>query len=127
MGANWDFRAFTQTEHRIRIKRAQGLLAGAGIEGCVCTSPELIYYFTGYEAHTHHAIGAQAMVLATARDDPVLILRDGDLPQAAETLVIGTLRPFRLGATDLGELVKGAARDLGITGRPLASIPPGRP
>lgn len=39
----------------------------AGLAACVCTSPELIYYFSSYEARTHHAIGSQAMVLATGK------------------------------------------------------------
>jgi len=54
------------------------------------------------------------MVLATAGQDPILILRDGDVPQADETLVVGSLRPFRLGAVELGSLVKDAVVDLGI-------------
>ena len=83
MSEDWSFRAFEEAEHRMRIERARAILATAGLDGCVCTSPELIYYFTGYEAHTHHAIGSQAMVLATAGKDPVLILRDGDVPQVA--------------------------------------------
>ena len=71
MSGSWDFRAFTKTEHRSRIERARTLLGAAGLDGCVCTSPELIYYFTGYEAHTHHAIGSQAMVLSTDGEDPL--------------------------------------------------------
>ena len=117
MSGSWDFRAFTKTEHRGRIERARTLLAAAGLDGCVCTSPELIYYFTGYEAHTHHAIGSQAMVLSADGEDPILIVRDGDEPQAAETLVIGTMRLFRLGRAELGELISMAAADLGISGQ----------
>jgi Xaa-Pro dipeptidase len=116
MSSDWSFRAFTETEHRARIERARALLSSAGLDGCVCTSPELIYYFTGYEAHTHHAMGSQAMVLAAASQDPILILRDGDLPQADETLVVGSLRAFRLGALELGHLVRDAVADLGMTG-----------
>lgn len=91
----------------------------AGLDACVCTSPELIYYFTGYEAHTHHAIGSQAMVLWVADDVPSLILRDGDIPQADETLVIGDLRPFRLGAVELSNVTRQALSDRGLTNRPI--------
>lgn len=112
VNGDWNFRAFTEAEHRGRIARARSLLVGAGLDACVCTSPELIYYFTGYEAHTHHAIGAQAMVLAADGEDPVLIVRDGDVPQAAETVVTATLRPFRLGAVELADLVRAAVADL---------------
>ena len=119
MSEQWHYRAFGEEEHRVRLDRARTLLQGAGLSGCVCTSPELIYYFTGYEAHTHHAIGAQAMVVSAEGDEPILILRDGDVPQADETRVVGELRPYRMGATGLGELVGRAVRDLKLAGRPL--------
>ena len=86
-----------------------------GLAVCVCTSPELIYYFTGYDAHTHHAIGSQAMVLAADDQKPILIIRDGDIPQADETAVIARLRPFRFGAVALNTLVHQAVTDLGMS------------
>jgi len=115
----WDYRAFSAGEHRRRLARATRSMEEVGLRGCVCTSPELIYYFTGYDAHTHHAIGSQALVIAAGPDEPVLILRDGDIPQADETLVVGTLRPFRLGAVGLAELVRGVVSDLGVSDGPI--------
>lgn len=102
---NWNFRAFDQEEHETRIQRAQTLMQETRLEVCICTSPELIYYFTGYEAHTHHAIGSQALVLLADDSTPRLILRDGDVPQAYETLTLGQIRPFRLGAEGLVDIV----------------------
>ncbi len=119
MHEDWHYRAFSKDEHRRRIEGGSRLMQEAGLAACICTSPELIYYLTGYEAHTHHAIGSQAMVLAADSDTPILILRDGDVPQADETLVIGDLRPFRLGALELSELVGRALSDLGLTGKPV--------
>ena len=116
MEEQWHYRAFSEGEHRRRVERGRQVMEDAGLAACVCTSPELIYYFTGYEAHTHHAIGSQALVLAADCDRPVLILRDGDLPQAEETLVIGDLRPFRLGAVELGDLVGEVVTELGKGG-----------
>ncbi|MDJ0956807.1 MAG: Xaa-Pro peptidase family protein [Arenicellales bacterium] len=116
---DWHYRAFSKVEHNERITRARTLMASKGLAGCICTSPELLYYFTGYEAHTHHAIGSQAMVMAAERDEPILILRDGDLPQADETVVVGRIHPFRLGAVELGMLIKAAVSELGLTGKPL--------
>jgi Xaa-Pro aminopeptidase len=117
MNEGWDFRAFTEAEHRLRLERAGALLDHGKLAVCICTSPELLYYFTGYEAHTHHAIGSQALVLPAGGRDPVLILRDGDVPQAAETVAVGKLRPFRLGAAELGALVRDVIiDDLGILG-----------
>lgn len=101
----WNYRAFTKEEHVARVDRAQAIMNKAGLAACVCTSPELIYYFTGYDAHTHHAIGSQAVVLGTGAETPRLILRDGDMPQADETLTFGQPRPFRLGAEQLATIV----------------------
>lgn len=116
MVESWNYRAFSEAEHRNRLAPAGTLMEDSGIAACVCTSPELLYYFTGYEAHTHHAIGSQALVLPANGKDPILILRDGDVPQAAETVVVGDLRPFRLGAVELGALIRDAVvGDFAIT------------
>ena len=63
MSDNWQYRAFDREEHEARLRRAQALMQENGLSACICTSPELIYYFSGYEAHTHHAIGSQALIL----------------------------------------------------------------
>jgi len=108
MSEGWSYRAFSTAEHASRLAAARRVMQDAGLDACVCTSPELLYYFTGYEAHTHHAIGAQALVLTADGAEPVLILRDGDVPQAQETVVAGEIRPFRLGASGLDERVADA-------------------
>lgn len=117
--AGWHYRAFSEAEHKQRIDRARSLMLAQGLAGCVCTSPELLYYFTGYEAHTHLVIGSQAMVMAVDREEPVLVLRDGDLPQADETVVVGRVQPFRLGAVELSALIKAAISELGLAGKPI--------
>ena len=117
MEGDWSFRAFSAAEHRSRLDEAWRVMDEAGLDACVCTSPELLYYFTGYDAHTHHAIGSQALVLAAHGGEPILILRDGDVPQADETVVIGEIRPFRLGASDLGALVADALSERGASGK----------
>jgi len=119
MKPSWNFRAFDRAEHDSRLQRARELMQAEGLAACICTSPELIYYFSGYEAHTHHAIGSQALVLPGDDRDPVLILRDGDVPQADETLVTGKIHPFRLGAIELAELIAGVCTELGVGGHSL--------
>ena len=114
MSADWHYRAFTRAEHETRLQRAQSLMTENRISACICTSPELIYYFSGYEAHTHHAIGSQALVLPGDSRLPILILRDGDAPQAEESLVLGETRLFRLGAIGLPTLIRDCIRELGL-------------
>jgi len=114
MKASWHYRAFTLQEHQTRLERAQRLMQENDLAACVCTSPELIYYFCGYEAHTHHAIGSQALILPADGHDPTLILRDGDAPQADESLVLGSVQLFRLGAIDLAPLIGSCITDLGV-------------
>ncbi len=87
-------------------------MADEGLSACVCTSPELIYYFTGYDAHTHHVIGSQALVLSLDADEPILIIRDGDAPQADETVAFGRSKTFRFGAVPLAQLIAATLLDL---------------
>ena len=105
----WHYRAFTAEEHRRRIARGRGLMEANGLAACVCTSPELLYYFTGYEAHTHHAIGSQAMVLAAESDAPLLILRDGEPGEPEVTL--SPLRYHYQHRAEIEAVEQGAARD----------------
>ncbi len=125
MTDRWHYRAFTREEHLGRLQRAQALMLEQRLAACICTSPELIYYFSGYEAHTHHAIGSQALILPADGRDPVLILRDGDIPQADETLVLGDAQPFRLGAiglpTLIGNCISHMGLDRGTVGMDLSS------
>lgn len=51
----------------------------AWLDTCICKSPELICYFSGYAAHTQHAIGAQAMIFLEGDFMLGLVLRDGDV------------------------------------------------
>ncbi len=113
----WNFQAFSNAEHQSRLAEARRVMDDAGLDVCVCTSPELLYYFTGYDAHTHHAIGSQAFILTADGSEPILILRDGDVPQADETVVVGEIRPFRLGASDLGELIGDALCARNVSGK----------
>ena len=117
MTDSWHYRAFTRTEHEDRLQLAQALMQEQQLAACICTSPELIYYFSGYEAHTHHAIGSQALILPAEGCEPVLILRDGDAPQADETLVLGDARLFRLGAIGLPTLIGDCISNLGLDRR----------
>lgn len=114
MSESWNFQAFSELEHRSRLDSARRVMQDAALDACVCTSPELLFYFTGYDAHTHHAIGSQALVLTVDKGDPILILRDGDVPQADETVVVGEIRSFRLGASDLSELIADALSKRGV-------------
>ena len=117
MAEGWNFQAFSDAEHRSRLDEARRTMDDSGLDACVCTSPELLYYFTGYEAHTHHTIGSQALVLTADGGEPILILRDGDVPQADETVTVGEIRPFRLGALDLSALVGDALSARGVSGK----------
>ena len=45
--------AFTEAEHRARIERSRQTLAENRLDGAICVAPEHIFYFGGYDAHTH--------------------------------------------------------------------------
>ena len=115
MVQSWQYFAFSEAEHRSRLDRARELMQSAGLDVCACASPELIYYFTGYDAHTHLAIGSQMLVLSADNDTPTLILRDGDVPQAEETLVIGELHAFRIGSISIAKLARDVIHGYGLS------------
>lgn len=106
--------AFARTEHEQRLARARCALRDAGLAGAVCVAPETIYYLCGYEGYTFWT--EQALVLSADREEPVLILRDTDLPLADETVAIGALRSYRLGRHDPVDLCRDALIDLGLGG-----------
>ena len=46
MTDNWQYRAFSRAEHEARLQLARALLQQNQLTACICTSPELIYYFS---------------------------------------------------------------------------------
>ena len=113
----WLNRAFPESEHHERLARVRKAMLEAGLDGCICAAPELLYYFTGYEAYTHHAHASQAMILSAEKDDPILVIRDGDIPQADETAWDKDVRSYHIGAEDPCEFIAKAARDKGLIGK----------
>mgnify|MGYP003983178169 FL=1 len=47
MGNSSEFFAFTKQEHRSRLDAARQIMDESDLDACVCTSPELLSYFTG--------------------------------------------------------------------------------
>ncbi len=108
---------FSRAEYHGRHARAQTALSDAGLDGAVCVAPETLYYLGGYEGYTFWT--DQALVLSAGGADAILILRDTDLPLAAETAVIRDVRTYRFGRDDPAELVREALADVGLAGGAL--------
>ena len=107
--------AFPVDEYRARMDRARAALGGAGLSGCIASAPEHLYYFGGYDAHTHFS--QQALVFAADGGDPTLVIRDVDVPPGADDLWFGDVRPYRYGGDDPVAIMAGVAQEKGIAGR----------
>ena len=44
------FAAFSRSEHDERLSLARQVIKGAGIDACILSAPENIYYFCGYDS-----------------------------------------------------------------------------
>ena len=63
------FSALAEAEHRTRIERARQTLAENRLDGAICVAPEHIFYFGGYDAHTHFSEHARVNVMAYRAGD----------------------------------------------------------
>ncbi len=103
------FKTFEDAEHRGRLARAQAALQGAGLDAVVCVGPELLYYFTGYDAHTHFS--QQALIIGARDAEPTLIHRDVDEGNALESAWARDRRVYHHGPDDPAQLVAQACRE----------------
>lgn len=116
---------FEPSEYRSRIGRVQARMRERGLDLLFVTTPENIYYLSGYCAwsfYTH-----QALLLTPSMDEPVLVLRDMDVACAEftaflkaenvigypERYVGGALHPVDFTADTLRERC-GPVRRIGI-------------
>lgn len=105
------FQAFSETEHRSRLKRAREELAAAGYDGCVIVAPENLFYLTGYDSVCAN-ICPQALILSVDESrDPTLLVRNLDLPLVKETSWLTDVRTYQLFVDDVAKLVREIAHD----------------
>ena len=74
--------AFSLDEYRSRVQRLRETMAENGMDALLVLSEANICYLTGYEGYSDYVPQA---VLVTQRDDPLLILREMDVPCATAT------------------------------------------
>jgi Xaa-Pro dipeptidase len=106
--------AFTEAEFRHRISRTREALERAGVAGCICVSPENLFYLGGYDAHTHFS--EQALVYTTGMDEPTLIIREIDVPSAKETSWLRDVRTYHFGSDEPANVVASVAREKKLVG-----------
>lgn len=110
------FATFPDAEHRERLQRAQASLRKAGFDGCICASPENLYYLIGYDSWTAMN-NPQALVFPAGEGEPTLLVRDVDLPLVRECTALSDVRTYRLNGEDAAGLVAGIAKEKGLGGR----------
>lgn len=110
------FAAFPLAEHRDRLARARAALRAAGYAGCVSIAPEHHYYLAGYDAWVG-VNSPQALLFRVDESDPVLVVRDVDLPLVRETSWVADVRTYRMHAEDPVAAIADAAKAMGLRGR----------
>ncbi len=113
------FASFTVEEHRRRLEGARDLLAADGVDYCISVAPESLYYYGGYDSWVS-VNSPQALIFATAGGEPTIVLRDTDIPLAAETTWVGDVRSYRLLSDDVPTLFATVAREKGLRGGKVA-------
>jgi Xaa-Pro dipeptidase len=115
------FATFPEEDHRERLQRARAGLRKAGLDGCVCASPENLYYLIGYDSWTAMN-NPQALVFAAGEGEPTLLVRDVDLPLALECTRLRDVRTYRLNGEDAAGIIASIVKEKGIGGRVGADL-----
>ncbi|MBT3559163.1 MAG: aminopeptidase P family protein [Rhodospirillales bacterium] len=113
------FAAFSRSEHDERLSLARQVIKGAGIDACILSAPENIYYFCGYDSWVS-VNSPQSLIFTTGEDDPTIILRDVDITLATETTRTRDIRTYNMVAESYAERVKNILQEKGITGGRVA-------
>jgi Xaa-Pro dipeptidase len=108
--------AFSESEHRERLRKISEAARQEGLDGCVCVAPEHLYYICGYDNFTG-GTSEQALIFTTGNDEPTLIIRDVDLPLAHETSWLKDIRTYHVGARDPAENIAQVAKEKGLLGK----------
>lgn len=108
--------AFTDQEYAARLEGARQVLRREGLAAAVCVAPEHLFYFSGYDAHTHFS--EQALIFTAGDDEPTLVLRDSDIMSARESAWVKDIRYYHFGARrseSAAPLVAEVLRQKGVT------------
>lgn len=108
------YTAFDRTEYDERFTRLRQTIRDAGLAGCILSAPENMYYFSGYDSWVS-VNSPQALIFTAGDDEPVLIMRDVDLPLALETTWVGDVRTYNLVTEDYAERVREILADKGVS------------
>lgn len=83
-------RFFSDAEFEDRIKRVRNIIAANGLDACIITNPENIYYLTGLN---HQGYFAYTSLIMPAAKEPVLIIRTME-KMIVEDMVVPSVQFF---------------------------------
>ena len=113
------FAAFTEAEHRARLKKVRGLMRERGIQHCISMAPESLYYYGGYDSWVS-VNSPQAFIFTADDDEPTIVLRDTDLSLAYESTWVRDIRPYRLMFDNIAATIAAVAKEKGLGGGKVA-------
>lgn len=94
-------------------------LVDADLAGAICVAPETLYYLCGYEGYSFYS--PQALVVSASGSATMLIVRDTDVPLAAETSIATEVRSYHLGRDEPTLLIRDALAEMGLLRGPLGT------
>lgn len=112
---------FTEEEFRNRFESVRGMLATHRVDGALFTSPEAIYYLTGFKSEWFQVQGPTAeppvsgVIVAAGSDAPTFLVHPGDLPLAELTGYLAEPRPIGGEGDAVGDVIA-ELRDRGLAG-----------
>ncbi|MBS36144.1 MAG: hypothetical protein CMO26_09495 [Thiotrichales bacterium] len=108
---------FSNQEYTTRLDKARAVLKDKDCQALLCLSPELLYYFAGYDAHTHFSV--QALVFDITATPPTFVYRDVDTGLVEESCWLDDVRSYHHGEVDPIGLVASACRERLASGQRL--------
>ncbi len=108
------YAAFDQKELDGRLAKARQALSDAGLDACLLSAPENIFYFCGYDTWVS-VNSPQALIFTPDEDALTLLVRDVDVPLATETTDIRDVRTYNLVSESYADHVKRILEDKGVT------------
>ena len=101
--------AFLDAEYKQRLANAQQMMSANDLSCIVCVSPELLFYFSGYDGHTHFS--DQALVLGAGDAQPTLVHRDVDSGLADDSCWHDDRRTYHHGESSAYDVIRSAVAE----------------
>lgn len=103
---------FSPEEHADRLRRVRETMSGSGLDACLITSPENIFYLTGLD---HQGYFGPHVLVLPVQGEPVLLARAHEAPTVERQVGNARFQGYR-DTEEPGEIVTGVLGELDLPG-----------